>query len=475
MNLKKIFNKIFPCHFDEPLCKDNLWGCRCGKTSSKANKAEQTAAEQRQSAEQTAGLETQSAANEAERRLTEAGKTARGQMTAAGEPSAEETSRLNRYRSKALTPAETLMTESGPISQAVARRIQQNVERPVGTYEEGSLMPEARTRIKEGMARPVGTYEEGSLMPEVRARIRERVVNPGLDYERDLPAYAEGVSEPLWRSLKARGIAPPPGSEGGGLGTQQFMKGAEPALAELRARAIAEDIERGTAFGGYEEATRAENIERGAAFGGYEEAQKKEDIGAGQQYGTEARGLQDLWTRLEDVLGEAIQGRRYEAGIEGASAEQLGVREGAPYGVKGAEAKGAGFTEAARINQEEVNTRYARKREEASQLGKDIGTALMLAAAPFTGGATLAAIPAVQGMGGGGGGTASAGASLATSLLARRTPTAEVGGMGKVPVALPDYYRSKAAQIPTPIRGKSMFSDESPSSRILAKRTMGRG
>lgn len=395
-----------------------------GNSSSKANKAEQTAAEQRQTAEQTAGLETQAAANEAERRLTEAGKTARGQMMAAGEPSAEETSRLNRYRSKALTPAETLMTESGPISQAVARRIQQNVERPVGTYEEGSLLPEARARVKE------------------------RIVKPGLDYERDLPAYTEGVTNPLWRSLKARGIAPPPGSEGGGLGTQQFMKGAEPALAELRAKAISEDIDRGT------------------AFGGYEEAQKREDIGAGQQYGTEARGLQDLWTRLEDVLGEAIQGRRYEAGMEGASAEQLGVREGAPYGVKGAEAKGAGFTEAARINQEEVNTRYARKREEATQLGKDIGTALMLAAGPFTGGATLAAIPAVQGMGGGGGGAASAGTSLATSLLSRKMPTAEVGGMGTVPVAPKNYYQSKAAQIPT---------SESPANRILARRTMGRG
>lgn len=443
-----------------------------GKGSSKASKAEQTAAQQRQEAEQKAGTETQIAANEAERRLMEAGKTARSQMMTAGEPSAEETSRLNRYRSKALTPAETLMTESGPISQAVARRIQENVERPVGTYEAGSLMPEARAKVIENLRRPVGTYEAGSLMPEVRAKVLERVKTPGLDYERDLPAYTEGITNPLWRSLKARGIAPPSGSEGGGLGTQQFMKGAEPALAELRARAIAEDIARGTDFGGYEEAQKAENIAKSTALGGYEEAQKREDIGAGQQYGTEARGLQDFWTKLEDVLGEAIQERRYQAGMQGAEAEQLGVREGAQYGVKGAEAKGAGFTEAARINQEEVNARYARKREEATQLGRDIGTALMLVAAPFTGGATLAAVPAVQGMGGGGGGMASAGTSLAASLLSRKMPTAEISGMGKVPVAPPDYYKSPPAQV---LRGKTMFPDESPASRILTRRTMGRG
>lgn len=414
MNLKQFFNKAFPCNFNEPLCKDNFFGCRCGKSSSKANKAEQTAAQQRQEAEQKAGTETQIAANEAERRLMEAGKTARSQMMAAGEPSAEETGRLGRYKTKAITPGETLMTESGPISQAVARRIQERVERPVGTYEEGSLMPEAR------------------------ARIRERLEKPGLDYERDLPAYVEGIHQPLWRSLKARGIAPPPGSEGGGLGAQQYMKGAEPVLAELRAKAISEDIERGT------------------AFGGYEEAQQAEDIARGEEYGKEARGLQDFWTQLEGILSEAIQERRYQAGLSGAEAEQLGIREGAQYGVKGAEAKGAGLTEAARINQEEVNTRYARKREEATQLGKNIGTALMLAAAPFTGGATLAAIPAVQGMGGGGGETTSAGASLASALLARRAPTqfAEVGGMGRVPVA---------------------ETRETPYGRMLAKRSIGRG
>ena len=29
--IKKLFNKLFPCHFNEPLCVDNFFGCRCGK------------------------------------------------------------------------------------------------------------------------------------------------------------------------------------------------------------------------------------------------------------------------------------------------------------------------------------------------------------------------------------------------------------------------------------------------------------
>ena len=29
--IKKLFNKLFPCHFNEPLCRNNLFGCRCGK------------------------------------------------------------------------------------------------------------------------------------------------------------------------------------------------------------------------------------------------------------------------------------------------------------------------------------------------------------------------------------------------------------------------------------------------------------
>jgi len=29
--IKKFFDRLFPCNFNEPLCKDNLFGCRCGK------------------------------------------------------------------------------------------------------------------------------------------------------------------------------------------------------------------------------------------------------------------------------------------------------------------------------------------------------------------------------------------------------------------------------------------------------------
>ena len=29
--LKRFFNWLFPCRYNEPLCKDNLFGCRCGK------------------------------------------------------------------------------------------------------------------------------------------------------------------------------------------------------------------------------------------------------------------------------------------------------------------------------------------------------------------------------------------------------------------------------------------------------------
>lgn len=41
MNLiKKIFQQLFPCNFNEPLCKDNFFGCRCGKKLFKSKKVE---------------------------------------------------------------------------------------------------------------------------------------------------------------------------------------------------------------------------------------------------------------------------------------------------------------------------------------------------------------------------------------------------------------------------------------------------
>lgn len=285
-----------------------------GKSSSKSSKAEQTAAEQSVEAQRKAGEETKAAALEAERKLIEAGGIARGQMLAAAEPTAEETERRERYKAKALTPGETLMTQAGPISQAVARRIQ------------------------------------------------ERIDTPGLDYSRDLPAYTEGITAPLWRALKGRGIVPPPGAEGGGgLATQQYMKGAEPALAALRAEAISGDITRG------------------------------------ERYGTEARSLQQLYEQVENALAEAIRGRQFEAGIKGAEAAQLGTREGAPYGVTGAQAKGAGYTTAAQINQEEVQRRYDRARAEEKAIGDMVAqlitTAVTTAAAGGAGAAGAGTIP----------------------------------------------------------------------------------
>jgi hypothetical protein len=36
--IEKLFNYLFPCGFNEPLCKGNFWGCRCGKNLFKSKK-----------------------------------------------------------------------------------------------------------------------------------------------------------------------------------------------------------------------------------------------------------------------------------------------------------------------------------------------------------------------------------------------------------------------------------------------------
>lgn len=254
--------------------------------SSKASKSEQSAAESRANAERAAADANLAAAKAAEQKLIQAGQTARSQMLETGKPTTEETGRLQRYTTKATAPAESLLTESGPISQAIAKRIQ------------------------------------------------ERSETPGLDYSTQSEAFAEGVSKPLWRALKQRGIAPPPGSEGGGLGTEQYMKGAAPALAELRSNAINQDITRG------------------------------------QQYGDTARSYQNIYTNLESALAEAIRNRAYESGMQGALAEQQGVSQGAPYGYQGTVARGTGMAEAERINQEEVQRRRDRQRAEQEAIGQ---------------------------------------------------------------------------------------------------------
>ena len=42
--IKKLFNKLFTCNFNEPLCKDNFFGCRCGKGETTLQQAPTTPA-----------------------------------------------------------------------------------------------------------------------------------------------------------------------------------------------------------------------------------------------------------------------------------------------------------------------------------------------------------------------------------------------------------------------------------------------
>ena len=263
--------------------------------SSKSSKAQQTAAQSAADAERAAGAANLAAGQEAQRKIIEA-----------GQPTGAETERLGRYTTAAKTPGETLLQQAGPISQAVARRIQ------------------------------------------------ERVDQPGLDYNTQSAAFTQGITNPLWTALKARGIVPPPGAEGGGgLATQQYMKGAEPALAVLRANQISQDI------------------------------------GRGQEYGASATDINKYYQELENILSEAIRGRQTQS-----------TQAGVPYGVQGTQLKGQGMTAAETINQAEVQSRYARKEEEKTAIGKNVGTLLALALAIPTGGASLAAIPAIRGAGG---------------------------------------------------------------------------
>lgn len=261
---------------------------------SKSREEKQAEAQENLAREQFAAAERErTAAREAERRITEVGR-----------PTAAETARLGRYQERAVTPAETLMTQAGPISQAVARRIQ------------------------------------------------ERVETPGLEYQRDLPAYEAGVTQPLWRALKARGIAPPPGVEGGGLGTQQYMKGAEPALALLRAKQIGLDISRG------------------------------------QEYGAEAREYKGWYEKLEDMLSEALRKRQI-----------AGVTKGVSYGVAGEEAYGERMIGGRETEVSYAAERAERQRQKRQQEAEMIGELVAMLA---TGGAAAPAVAARRMAGGGG-------------------------------------------------------------------------
>jgi hypothetical protein len=233
-------------------------------SSSKAEKKQTSAADELANQQKLGGQAVNVASQEAKSNIEKVGKT-----------TPEETARLQRYSTKATTPAESLMTEAGPISQAVAQRI------------------------------------------------LERAQNPGMDYDENSSAFAEGVGAPLWASLKSRGIASPAGAEGGGgLGTQQYMKGAAPALAQLRTNQIGTDI------------AQAEN------------------------YGLNAQSLQDFYTNLENTLSDVLRNRQVQT-----------VETAAPYGVSGIAAEKQGYIDAAATDQAATQARAAKKDAEATAMG----------------------------------------------------------------------------------------------------------
>lgn len=128
------------------------------------------------------------------------GELAKSQITAAGAPTTEETARLAKYTSDTNKPAEQLLTDAGPISQAIA------------------------------------------------SRVLERAQTPGMDFDSQSKDFETKIGTPVWRALKSRGIVAPPGSEGGGLGTQQYMKNVIPEMAQARSNQINTDITRGQGY-----------------------------------------------------------------------------------------------------------------------------------------------------------------------------------------------------------------------------------
>lgn len=230
-----------------------------------------------------------------ERQLA-AGQAAEARLTAVGKPTTEETTRRTRYRTQATTPGETLMTQAGPISMAVSRRI------------------------------------------------AERVETPGMDYD---PSTTMDILGPeLWRGLKQRGIAPRPGAEPG-LGGEQYMRTALPYLAKERETAISRDIERGRA------------------------------------YGEEARGESKYFEELLYDLSEALRGR-----------EVGGVTTGAPYGIEGEEAYGAGMVGGAQTEADYAAQRAQQQKEKRAAEGEMIRQAVELALIVGTGGAAAPGVMA---------------------------------------------------------------------------------
>ncbi|CAK0754825.1 hypothetical protein CCP1ISM_50008 [Azospirillaceae bacterium] len=158
------------------------------------------------------------------------------QITDASAITPAEQQRSSGFTTKANTPAEQLMTQSGPIAQAVANRIQ------------------------------------------------ERVNTPGMDY--NVGAINQSIGNPIWASLKKRGITAQPGDvTGGGLGTEQYMQQMVPYLAQGRQQAIGGDIQRG------------------------------------ETYGNEANTLSQLYQNLDKDYATALQNRIQQGAISGANLE----------------------------------------------------------------------------------------------------------------------------------------------------------
>ncbi len=152
------------------------------------------------SKEKEAASNLQEAQKQAAAIQAAAATQAQQNITAVGQPTAAETTRQAGYTAKANAPAESLMTQAGPISQAVASRIQ------------------------------------------------ERVSNPGMDY--DVSSINKSIGNPIWAGLKARGIAAQPGdTTGGGLGTEQYMQQMVPYLAAGKEAQVNTDISRGQDYG----------------------------------------------------------------------------------------------------------------------------------------------------------------------------------------------------------------------------------
>lgn len=237
----------------------------------------------------------QEAADKAASEQRAAGQAANKQITEAGKPSQTELNYQGMYDKKAMQAPETTMQEGGPIAQALSQRI------------------------------------------------LERTKTPGLDFDMNSAAIGENIGKPLWASLKARGIAAPPGSEGGGLGSQQYFQGAIPQMAQLRANAAGTDISNAT------------------------------------NYGNIANALQQYFTTGGTNLANLLRNRQLQAAIPGAQAQQSGTNLGSQTQLSQA--------------QLQAQRQYQDQQNLMSGLGTLGIDAAAIGLAPFTAGASLLAIP----------------------------------------------------------------------------------